>query len=100
LICLPTCPITLVNATPRTFTFPRAAWLSKVPFATKIAFGRSCLDAPLLWVLSRFGITVQEPVTTPPEIGLHVGKPAIGSKVQNWLKKPANVLVSTLSEAV
>jgi len=98
LICLPTCPVTFANAAPRTFTFARAAWLSEVPLVMKIVFGEISLDAPLLWKVSRCGITFQVPVTTPPE-KLHV---VFGSEVKHPLEKTSgeSVLVSTLSESV
>ena len=67
-----------------------------------LKFGKVNVNVPVLWVVNRFVITVQVLVTSPPGIGLHVGSPVFGSKVQNILEKTSgeSVLVSTLSESV
>src|SRR5436309_11681975 len=102
LIAVPTCPVVVANAAPRTFTLARALWLLVVPDWMNLIFGRVSLNVPVLWEVSRFVITVHVAVTSPPGIGLHVGSPVFGSKVQNVLEKTSGeiLLVSTLSESV
>src|SRR2546422_4009302 len=80
------------NAAPRIFTLARAAWASLVPALVSIIFGEMALNVPAFLKVSRFLITVQVPVTTPPGEELHVNTPCV--PVQIWLKKPATVLVS------
>ena len=97
---MPTLPVEFGDAAPRIFTLARAAWLSEVPVKIDFIPRKVSVIVPVLWKVDRFVITVQVAVTTPPGDEVHVSIPVFGSKVQNWLKKPATVLVSTLSESV